>query len=128
MKLDVLYAFVGVVLTILWEFILLAATKPQEANLDPNQVFRIQGDLLVAALSLLMGAHFAAADQAKKSALNPAFFVLVGSTLALLALAHLAGRDWAWVRCAGEWLSIVVPDIVAAGTLLTCIVYAHKAK
>jgi cell division protein FtsW (lipid II flippase) len=125
---DVFFGFVGVALTILWEFIFLSATKPLEADSDPNQVFRVQGDLLIVALSVVMGAHFAAATKAKRGELNPAFCALVVALLVIVGLTELAGRSYGWVKDGGEWLSIWIPFGIGALTLLVCIHFAQKAK
>jgi cell division protein FtsW (lipid II flippase) len=99
-----------------------------EANSDPNQVFKVQGDLLIVALSVLMGAHFAAATKDKRGELNPAFIALVVALFVILSLTALAGRSYIWVKEWGEWLSIWIPFGIGALTLLVCIHFAQKAK
>jgi hypothetical protein len=125
---DFVLSVVGIMILIVFQFIVLSSTDPTTANTDPTQVLRIYGDLWVAALGLIMGAFWAAEAEKKRSALTLGYIFLIGSILLILGSVLVSARTWSFAQNNTKWLSLWIPDALAAIAFLMCVRVAQKAR
>jgi hypothetical protein len=120
----------GIVLTILFNFLWVVIVDPVQANTDPNEVFGVQFDLLILAISLLVGADISARDDGARGRLSHGYIACFIATILVLVAAGVAGRSgpsWNWVSSQIDWIKIWIPDIFSAVATVLAIYFVRRA-